>query len=219
MIQARSPLFIVFDGMDGSGKTTQMHRLAERLRALGQPVVTTCEPTGNPDGVRLRQALSGQIPATLQQMAAMFLLDRIGHNQNPESGIEKYLSDGCTVLCDRYYYASMAYQGGDDPASFRWVADMNRNCPAIRHPDGCICFDLDPETAMRRITAGRSPEQLEIYETVSQQARIRERFRRVREMLADEELIITVDAGGTPDEVAEGVFAAYLRIAAAAGKH
>ncbi len=212
MTENARPLFIVFDGMDGSGKTTQMRRLADRLRAQGVPVVTTFEPTGNPDGARLRQALAGQIPATLQQMAAMFLLDRIGHNQHPVNGIEKYLSDGYTVLCDRYYYASIAYQGGDDPESFRWVADMNRGCPAIRHPDGCICFDLDPEIAMRRITAGRSPEQLEIYETVSQQARIRERFRRVREAFRDEELIVTVDAGGTVDEVEAAVWSAYLRI-------
>lgn len=139
-------------------------------------------------------------------MAAMFLLDRIGHNAE----IEALLSEGKTVISDRYYYASMAYQGqGDD---FQWVADMNLNCPHIRKPDGCILLDMSPEDSMARIRAGRSADQLEIYETVAQQEQIRARFARVTEYLKDRDLIITVNAAGTVDEVSERIWQAYERI-------
>ena len=206
------PLFLVFDGMDGTGKTTQMHRLAERLRAEGTPVMTTAEPTDFPDGRRLREALGGRIPATNEQLAALFLQDRIGHNLHPEGGIEKALADGLTVLCDRYYYSSMAYQGGDDPAVLDWVTDMNLHCPAIRHPDGCLCFDLDPRVSMERILAGRDGSHLDIYETEAQQARIRARFAGIRERLAGQERFFVIDASGDRDQVAARVYEAYRRL-------
>ena len=212
-----SPLFIVFDGMDGTGKTTQMHRLAERLRARGVQVVTTVEPTGLPTGRRLRDALGGRVKVSNAEIAAMFVHDRICHNTDPEDGIEKHLADGAVVLCDRYYYSSLTYQGGDDPGTFAWVASMNLDCPSIRHPDGVIFFDMDPAASMARITAGRDPSQLEIYETVEQQKRLRERYRRVREYLRARtggacESMQVVDASGTPDEVADLVKEAFDRI-------
>ncbi|MBE6652828.1 MAG: dTMP kinase [Ruminococcaceae bacterium] len=200
------PLFIVFDGMDGTGKTTQMRLLCQRLCESGIPTELTAEPSSSPDGQALRRALSGDTPINNSRMAAMFLLDRIGHNAE----IEALLSEGKTVISDRYYYASMAYQGqGDD---FQWVADMNLNCPHIRKPDGCILLDMSPEDSMARIRAGRSSDQLEIYETVAQQEQIRARFARVAEYLKDRELIITVNAAGTVDEVSERIWQAYERI-------
>ena len=217
MIQAQSPLFIVFDGMDGTGKTTQMYRLAERLRARGVRVAATAEPTGLPSGRRLREALGGQMKVTNSEIAAMFVHDRICHNTDPENGIRKHLADGETVLCDRYYYSSLTYQGGDDPDTFAWVATMNLDCPDIRRPDGVIFYDMDPALCMARITAGRSADQLEIYETVEQQKRLRERYRRVREYLRARtggacEPMQVVDASGTPDEVADLVEEAFDRI-------
>ena len=117
-IQNQAPLFIVFDGMDGTGKTTQMRLLCERLNSLGMETVVTCEPSTSPDGRALRRALSGKEPANNSRMAALFLIDRIGHNAE----IEGWLAEGKTVICDRYYYASMAYQGQGD--CFEWVADI-----------------------------------------------------------------------------------------------
>ena len=201
-----APLFIVFDGMDGTGKTTQMHLLLDRLHALGVETVLTCEPSTSPDGQALRRALSGKEPANNSRMAALFLIDRIGHNAE----IEGWLSEGKTVISDRYYYASMAYQGqGDD---FEWVARMNLDCPHIKKPDGAILLDMNPEDSMARIRAGRTSDELEIYETVAQQEKIRARFARVTEYLKDRDLIITVNAAGTVEEVAERVWAAYETI-------
>ncbi len=200
------PAFIVFDGMDGTGKTTQMKRLAARLAAEGIPTVLSAEPTDSEDGKRLRRALSGKEPASNSRLAALFLLDRIGHNEQ----IAAWLAEGKTVLSDRYYYSSMAYQGAGD--AFDWVSDMNLNCPDIRTPDGCIILDMNPEDSMARIRAGRTTDELEIYETVAQQEKIRERFARAMRRVEGRDRILTVNAAGTPDEVAERVFAAYLDI-------
>ena len=207
-----TPLFIVFDGMDGTGKTTQMRLLCEKLNSLGMETVLTAEPSTSPDGQALRRALSGKEPANNSRMAALFLLVRIGHNAE----IEGWLSEGKTVISDRYYYASMAYQGQGD--NFQWVADMNLNCPHIRRPDGAILLDMNPEDSMARIRAGRATEELEIYETVAQQEKIRARFARVTEYLKDRDLIITVNAAGTVEEVAERIWAAYETIRNAKGE-
>lgn len=207
---AHKPLFIVFDGMDGTGKTTQMHRLRERLEADGIPTVLTAEPTDSEDGRRLRRALAGAEPAGNSRLGALFLLDRIGHNEQ----ISAWLAEGKTVICDRYYYASMAYQGVG--GSFDWVASMNLDCPDIRRPDGCILLDMEPAESMARIHAGRSADSLEIYETVAQQTDIRARFVRIAEHLTGREPILFVNAAGTPDEVTERVLAAYRTIAQAA---
>lgn len=206
------PLFLVFDGMDGSGKSTQMRLLADRLREEGVPVVTTAEPTDSPDGKRLRQALAGQIPVGAEQLATLFLQDRIGHNLGKD-GIEACLAAGMTVLCDRYYYSSIAYQGGDDSVRRAWVADMNLNCPAVRHPDACFLFDLDPEVAMRRITARASLTAPEIYETLEQQTAIRARFSRMRESLPPDERIWLIDAADTLRNIRQKIYAAWHALA------
>lgn len=204
-----SPLFIVFDGMDGTGKTTQMRLLCEHLNAAGVSTVLTAEPSASPDGQALRRALSGREPANNSRLAALFLLDRIGHNAE----IEGWLAEGMTVISDRYYYASMAYQGQGE--NFQWVADMNLNCPHIRKPDGCILLDMDPRDSMARIREGRTADELEIYETVAQQEKIRARFAQVTEYLTGRDLILTVDAAGTVEEVAQRVREAYETIRAA----
>ena len=188
-IQNQAPLFIVFDGMDGTGKTTQMRLLCERLNSLGMETVLTCEPSTSPDGQALRRALSGKEPANNSRMAALFLIDRIGHNAE----IEGWLAEGKTVISDRYYYASMAYQGQGE--NFEWVARMNLDCPHIRKPDGAILLDMNPEDSMARIRAGRTSDELEIYETVAQQEKIRAFLKsRLKDDWGEKELRRAVDA-------------------------
>ena len=139
----------------------------------------------------------------------MFTADRIAHNQNPESGIERLLADGDTVISDRYYYSSLAYQGSvTDPD---WVAHLNLDCPEIRKPDLCIFLDLAPEVSMRRITENRSSGELEIYETLDQLTRIRATFLSVFERLTGENVRF-VDASGSIEEVAALVLAAVSEI-------
>ena len=80
-------------------------------------------------------------PRTVAEMAALFTLDRIHHNQS-ENGIERGLANGFDVISDRYYYSSLAYQGS--LTDYEWVRRMNCDCPEIRRPDLCIFLDMPP---------------------------------------------------------------------------
>lgn len=196
--------FIVFEGIDGAGKTTQIERLAEAMRRAGRSVMVTAEPTVSVTGGLLRDALGGISKRSACEMAAMFVLDRIFHNVNPVSGIEKMLADGVDVICDRYYYSSLAYQGSE--TDFEWVAGMNLNCPEIRKPDCCVFLDLTPEQSLARIAAGRAVR--EIYEEESRLRAVREQFFKVFELLKDRDTVHVIDASGTVEEVAERIAAA-----------
>ena len=144
--------FIVFEGIDGSGKSSQIRMLAEKLRANGRKVYITAEPTESTSGGMLRDALSGVVRRTATEMAALFTLDRVNHNVNPVNGIKKMLNDGFDVICDRYYYSSLAYQGS--ATDFEWVRSMNVCCPDILRPDVCIFLDVSPDVGLERIGKG-----------------------------------------------------------------
>lgn len=194
--------FIVFEGIDGAGKTTQIERLAARLRAEGRKVTVTAEPTVSVSGGMLRDALGGLQKRTACEMAAMFVLDRVFHNVNPD-GICAMIDAGYDVICDRYYYSSMAYQGSQ--TDFAWVRDMNLNCPEIRRPDLCIFLDLSPEESLARI--GRERTHTEIYEKKEILEAVRCQFLHVFEELDDRVTVIDT-TGRSIDEVAALVSAA-----------
>lgn len=195
--------FIVFEGIDGSGKSTQIALLEKRLKASGINVVTTAEPTNTSTGGLIRDVLSGTTAKGPYELAAMFLADRITHNVSPTIGFQRLLDEGTYVICDRYYYSSFAYQGVD--ADLKWVMDINLNCPQIARPDVCVFLDVDPEQSARRI--GQSRAFLEIFEDVKTLEKIRSRFFDVFELIHDRENIKIIDASRPADEIAEDVFA------------
>ncbi len=198
--------FIVFEGIDGAGKTTQIQLLAERLRAEGRTVAITAEPTTSVTGKMLREALSGRDPRTASEMAALFVLDRIHHNVG-EGGIEQLLAEGVDVICDRYYYSSLAYQGSQ--TDFEWVKAMNLNCPEIRRPDICIFLDLEPKESLARIRSNRTSAEIEIYETEEILGAVRDKFLAVLDTIGDK--VAVIDAAHPIDEVAERVYAALSK--------
>ena len=102
---------IVLEGIDGAGKTTQASLLEAHLRAMGREVFRTAEPTPFPSGIALREALGGKVKKSECEMATMFVLDRIAHNIHPTEGIRAILDAGMDIICDRYYYSTLAYQG------------------------------------------------------------------------------------------------------------
>ena len=189
--------FIVFEGIDGAGKTTQIELLEQFLKASGRRVYRTAEPTESVSGGLLRDALAGVSKRTPTELAALFVLDRIFHNVNPVNGIQKMLADGVDVICDRYYYSSLAYQGSEIEGD--WVRRMNLDCPDILRPDLCIFLDLTPEESMGRISRGRVTQ--EIYETKDRLEKVRRRFLDVLDSLKDNENIYTVNAARPIDEI------------------
>lgn len=201
-------MFIVFEGIDGAGKTTQIELLASKLRASGLDPYVTAEPTGMETGRAIRRVLSGAVPKTPTQVAAMFVQDRIDHNVDPEHGIEGKLAQGKAVICDRYYYSSLAYQGS--LTDFDWVMAANCNCPEIRRPDLCIFLDLSPEESMRRITRDRTST--EIYEKAETLIKVRARYMDVFNRLrARGEQIEIIDASGNIEQTADAINAAILK--------
>lgn len=194
--------FIVFEGIDGAGKTTQIELLAARLQKAGRRIYRTAEPTESVTGGLLRDALAGVSQRTACEMAALFTIDRVFHNVNPVNGIEKMLAEGIDVICDRYYYSSLAYQGSEtDPG---WVRDMNINCPEIRRPDICVFLDLTPAQSMERINRNRVTH--EIYENEERLERVRRQFMTAFDALRDTDRIAIVNAARTPEEVHEEIF-------------
>ena len=195
--------FIVFEGIDGAGKSTQVNLLKEKLISLGCDVALTAEPTTLPSGKALRRALSGEDKKSECEMSTMFVLDRIAHNTDKESGIIPLCEQGKVVISDRYYYSTLAYQGHS--TDYEWVKNMNLRCPEIKRPDLCIYLDLLPEQSLARITARN--EQVEIYENLEKLTNVRNTFLSVIEDLRrDGEKIFVVTADRTIEEIATEIF-------------
>ena len=196
-------IFIVFEGIDGAGKTTQVDLLAQNLASLGREVSLSAEPTTLATGKAIRRALSGEEKKSECEMAAMFVLDRIAHNINSEIGIRALTERGIDVISDRYYYSSLAYQGA--ATDYEWVKVMNINSPEIRRPDLCIYLDLLPEQSLERISRGR--ESLEIYENIEKLTAVRAKFLSVVEDLRrDGESIYVVNAARAAEDIAKEIF-------------
>ena len=193
--------FIVLEGIDGAGKTTQAELLSAHLTSNGRDVYRTAEPTSLPTGVALREALGGKVKKTECEMAAMFVLDRIAHNVHPTEGLCAILESGKDVICDRYYYSTLAYQGHS--TDYQWTKRMNLDCPEIMKPDICIYLDLTPEQSLDRISRGR--ESVEIYENLETLCRVRSAFMRVFDDLRHRDNIKIVNAYRSPEEIAKEI--------------
>lgn len=137
-------MLIVFEGIDGTGKSTQVALLAEALRAKGHEVITSKEPTDGPYGKRLRDsAETGRLSP--QEELDLFHLDRKEHI---EGLIQPALDRGAVVILDRYYFSTMAYQGlrGFDPQEIR---DTNEKFAPI--PDHVFILEVPIDVALDRI--------------------------------------------------------------------
>ena len=151
--EGRRGRLIVFEGIDGSGKTTQMRRAAQTLRERGTAVTELREPTDGRFGRQIR-GLTQQLhksrrritPEQVEKLTDLFIGDR---KENVENNILPALELGDVVLLDRYYYSTIAYQGalGGDPEAIR-----RRNETFAPRPDLVLYFSLSVDEAFRRIT-------------------------------------------------------------------
>ncbi|MFM7329381.1 MAG: dTMP kinase, partial [Bacteroidota bacterium] len=152
------PLFIAFEGIDGSGKSTQVALLAEHLESIGHRVYCTAEPTTRPIGKMIREIFAGKQEADHKVIAALFAADRLDHLLNSEDGILKKMEEGFTVLSDRYFLSSYAYHSVHMPMD--WVIEANRMAKDILKPDVHIFIDAEPEVCMERIRKNRTSTEL-----------------------------------------------------------
>lgn len=185
-------LFIVIEGIDGTGKSTQVRRLGEWFEKQGREVVLSREPTDGPWGKKLREsAATGRLSP--QDELQYFLNDR---QQHVEDLIRPSLAAGKVVILDRYYFSTMAYQGarGFDPQEIR-----RTNEAFAPVPDLLIILDLDVDAAHQRIGhRGDSANEFEKKESL-------QKCREIFLTLGNEPFARIIDSTGSLDEVAARV--------------
>jgi dTMP kinase len=189
--------FLVLEGLDGAGTTTQSARLAAWLRERRRRVHLTAEPSRGPVGVLVRQVLRGEVSGAgggaldPSALALLFAADRLDHLAGE---IEPRLACGIDVVGDRYALSSLAYQSvaTGDP---RWVGQINRLAPA---PDVTIFLRVRPSVALRRRYAASSRR--ELFEVPAFQRRVAAAYERALARLRAQGQRVAVLDGERPEE-------------------
>lgn len=189
-----SGAFIVFEGIDGSGKSTLCRRIAEVLASRGMTVETTAEPTHQGIGAIIRSGSAG--PVSQETEALLFVADRNDHTER----IAESVSRGDVVLCDRYFASTVAYQssGLDGRAvDAEWLLSINSRF--IDRPDLVVLLDIDPEKGLGRV--GSRGEEVSKFEDLEFLRRVRSCYLALAERFG----FRVVDASRSADEVFEEV--------------
>ncbi|HLD80878.1 MAG TPA: dTMP kinase, partial [archaeon] len=157
------PSFIVIEGLDGAGCSTQSTLLYEWLNLKGRRAVLTHEPTSDVIGGLIRSALKNEWHATPECLQLLFAADR-SHHLSAE--IDPALSKGFSVVCDRYLYSALAY--GAVELDYKWISAVNSS---FKEPDVTVFIDVSPEECLRRTKESRPSfelfERLEVLKKVA----------------------------------------------------
>ena len=201
--------FIVLEGLDGAGTTTQTERLAAALRAEGHAVLTTREPSDGPVGTLIRQALTGRLvlpggagPLAPETLALLFAADRTDHLR---AKVLPALEAGKVVLSDRYVLSSLAYQGASLPMA--WVDAINTHAiPA----DLTLFVGVAPEVAARR-RAVRG-DAAELFEADEAQRRIARQYLAAIRRRGERERVVRIDGSQSVEAVTAAALAEVRKL-------
>lgn len=161
--------FIVLEGIDGSGKSTQVKLLKKYFEGQGFLVILTKEPTNDSSvSKKIRQILNKEVIVEAKKLQELFIQDRKEHL---EKFIIPSLKDGKIVISDRYYFSTIAY-GESAAVSREWLIEKNSNFLA---PDISIIIDLDPKICIERIRANRSS--ISLFEEIEKLKMIRKNYK------------------------------------------
>jgi dTMP kinase len=200
--------FITFEGGEGAGKSTQLTRLAERLRASGAQVVSLREPGGTPFGEKMRDVLKQ--PGSVIRPAAEALLFAACRAQLVAEVVAPALASGQVVLCDRFIDSTLAYQSGGRGLDRALIESANRlACGPVR-PDLTILLDLDPASGLGRASV-RDQGQADRFEVLG--AGFHQQVRALYHALAKEEpaRFFVVDASRPAETIAEEIWHEVVR--------
>lgn len=204
-------LFIVLEGLDGSGTTTQADRLAAWVRGGGSGVEETREPSAGPVGGQIRTVLDGRMSVAPAALALMFAADRVDHLYQPD-GIVETLRLGVSVVSDRYVLSSLAYQAAQG-LPVEWLSWIN--APAVV-PDVTVYIEATVDTCLRRI--GARSGRTELFHERAQLETVEAHY---RQLLAGSDhtitpvgALLTVDGEADPDAVARQIRTGLARLAA-----
>lgn len=156
-------LFITFEGGEGSGKTTQINRLATALAQTGHKVLTTREPGGTPEGEKIRSLLVQRDGGNWTPMAETLLLFA-ARQMHVEKIIKPALADGKIVICDRFTDSTIAYQGYGHGHPLDVIENVRALSLGNFAPDLTIILDIDPEEGLRRSDRRLAAEQFQVKE-------------------------------------------------------
>lgn len=194
--------FIAFEGIDGSGKSTQVQILSDRLKKEGIYCYTTMEPTDSPIGSLIHQIMTGRIKTDNKVIAALFVADRLDHLLNDVNGIVSKIAEGTTVITDRYYFSSYAYHSIDMP--MEWVIQANEQSKNILQPTVTLFIDVDPDVAIERIAKNRAHQ--ELFEKKSRLVKVKEKYLEAFKKMEDSENVIIVDGNRAPETIADDIW-------------
>ena len=199
--------FITFEGLDGTGKSTQMRKLAAVLRDAGYKVIETREPGGTPTAEKIRKVLLDSGTAGLSPLAEMALMFA-SRAQHIAEVIEPGLASGNIVLCDRFTDSTEAYQGSGRRLGSEPVRELHRVLCGDLQPDLTILMDSNPQASVNRArrrnrsaskhSSGSHDENRFEQETRSFFARVREGYLAIAKR--EPERVVVVDARGTPEQ-------------------
>ena len=191
-------LFLVVEGIDGAGTTTQAKRLYDALQSQEIDCHLTREPSDGPIGRLLREILAGDHkPNDATSLGLLFAADRADHLQRE---VLPALESGKLVISDRYYHSSLAYQGSDEDRS--WIATLNQRAMA---PDCTFFLQVDPEVAAKRRSDDDRSE--EIFDHLDTQRRVAQGYLAVVRERGESECIETIDGQLPMDEISARMLA------------
>jgi len=196
-VMTKRGTFICIEGIDGSGKTTQARRLVSSLCLKGFDAVYTTEPSSGKVGSLIRRSVldrKKRLPIALE--ALLFAADRVDHL---EIEIKPALENGKVVVCDRYVYSTLAYQGAAD-LDLKWIELINRFALI---PDSALFLDVPPNIMVERLKRKRS-----VMETLKNQQRVREVYMK----MVQEQRLTLVDGDKPIREVAKNILEIVLKL-------
>ncbi len=160
MARRRRGYFITFEGIEGSGKTTQMHRLAQHFAGRGPKMLTTREPGGTPAGEAIRRLLLNTKVNGIRATAELYLY-LAARVQHLEEVVLPALAEGQVVLCDRFSDATIAYQGYGRGLDLGLVKRLVATAARGLRPDLTLLLDLEPRAALVRVARRRDKNRLD----------------------------------------------------------
>jgi dTMP kinase len=185
-------VLITFEGVEGSGKSTQMLRLARWLRRQGYAVAQTCEPDGTRFGAAVRRLFEQDVAPLTQTL--LFMAAR---HQHVVERIRPWLRARRVVLCDRYTDATLAYQGHAGGVDVELIRELNVRATGGVLPDLTLLFDCDPAVGLRRI--GRRRRDHFERQALAFHRRVRRGYREIQR--AEPKRVRLVDAAHSPEAV------------------
>lgn len=204
----RRGLFITLEGPDGSGKSTQMRLLSDRLRREGHDILVSAEPGGTPIGMQIRRILLDPANAELCPVSELLLMFA-ARAQNVEQWILPALSQGRVVLSDRFTDSSLVYQGAGRGLGAQTVLEVDRIACRGLKPDLTLCIDIETAAGLARAHS-RNREALGHQESrLDEQAfEFHRKARDAYHQLAatEPERVKLIDGGASPEAVAEAVW-------------